>query len=369
MTNEKVRIHVINVGHGDSILVEFPDYRDGNQYRPSFGLVDAGGEDASVKNKTMNYLKNFLTARLGGSYEDFEPNAFRFEFLCLTHPHRDHLLGIMPILEAFGDRIDQFWDCGFRHNTVSYLAILEYLTAHPGIQFMRVTSGTEFHFGDVEVMVLSPSIDMRNRYETYGVDINSASIVLRITRGNGVAILAGDAHFDAWGKVSEEFPRTKRIQYAKNQDIIYTRPGESGSSEVPFVSRTNQLACGLLKVSHHGSKNGTAYEYLEKLSPNTFMITCDHDSWYKEKKSSWAGKFPHPLTRLSIGESNGTYNSTGVNKGKIPTLKALGDKVLASSVSGSVIFELMGNNTIKQVAEFKEKRGAGVTAEKIASAL
>jgi hypothetical protein len=275
----------------------------------------------------------------------------------------------MPILEEFGDRIDQFWDCGFRHNTVSYLSILEYLTATPGIQFMRVTSGTEFHFGDVEVMVLSPSIDMRNRYETYGVDINSASIVLRITKGNGVAILAGDAHFEAWGKVCEEFPRTKRLTYSKKQATTYTQPGETESSEVPFVSRTNQLACGLLKVSHHGSKNGTAYEYLDKLSPNTFMITCDNDTWYKKKKSSWAGKFPHPLTRLSIGESNGAYNSSGADKGKIPNLEDLGEKVLASSVNGTVIFELKGNNTIKQVMAFKEKRSAGVTAEKIASTL
>ena len=42
-TNNRIRIHVINVGHGDSLLVEFPDGPDG---RPRFGLVDAGGEPA-----------------------------------------------------------------------------------------------------------------------------------------------------------------------------------------------------------------------------------------------------------------------------------------------------------------------------------
>ena len=38
--NDYLRIHVINVGHGDSILVELPDYRIGGR-RLRFGLVDA----------------------------------------------------------------------------------------------------------------------------------------------------------------------------------------------------------------------------------------------------------------------------------------------------------------------------------------
>ncbi len=60
--NDKLRIHVINVGHGDSILVEFPDKKGPTDSTgiPRFGLVDAGGKKSKVKKKTCDYLKEFI---------------------------------------------------------------------------------------------------------------------------------------------------------------------------------------------------------------------------------------------------------------------------------------------------------------------
>ena len=197
ISNNMLRIHVINVGHGDSILVEFPDTA---ACLLRFGLVDAGGEDRNTRTKTRDYINTFINYRLerAPTTAAADPNAhdYEFEFICLSHPHADHLYGMMDVLEHFCDtsipvamRPKQFWDCGFRYNTVGYLEILNYLAAHPEVQFMRVASGTEFHYDETEVLVVAPSIDMRNRYDTYGVDVNDASIVLRITLGNGVAIL------------------------------------------------------------------------------------------------------------------------------------------------------------------------------------
>jgi beta-lactamase superfamily II metal-dependent hydrolase len=356
--NNTLRIHVVNVGHGDSIVVEFPD-EVANGRRPRFGLVDAGGDNESVKTKTADYLRTFLQYRHEASPStSLAEMDYRFEFICLTHPHADHLYGMMPVLEEFADasvpastKPRQFWDCGFRYNTVGYRKILKYLSDNSAIQFLRVTSGTEFHYGDSEVLAIAPSIDMRNRYDTYGVCVNDASIVLRITLGKGVAILTGDAHFDSWGKVCEEFPRTKHVVY----------PPPSGGTpdvsapdhdEIAFVSQANQLNCQLLKVSHHGSKRGTSYEYIEKLSPSHFAIPCDSDSAYS---STWKHKFPHPITRLILGEEVGAFTASS---SAIPATSALQEKVGTTAELGTLVYKITrgGRVTRASLGETKGKR-------------
>lgn len=356
--NELLRIHVINVGHGDSILVEFPD-EDFNGRRPRFGLVDAGGEDTEVRTKTLDYLQEFLEYRLEGPPStNSDATDYVFEFICLTHPHADHLHGMMPVLEAFCSntipkamRPREFWDCGFRYNTVRYLEVLEFISEHPEVKFIRVTSGTEFHYGDVEVLAVAPSIDMRNRYDTYGVDVNDASIVLRISFGRGVAILTGDAHFDSWGKVCEEFPRKKHLFYPTDSDGDMDRR-DPNHNDIVFLNQENQLNCQLLKVSHHGSKRGTSYEYIEKLSPSHFAIPCDLDSEYQ---SNWRHKFPHPITRLIIGEEANVFDA---DSSDIPAVPDLDDSTGITARHGTLVYRITRNARVTRfpLADAKHDR-------------
>jgi len=159
------------------------------------------------------------------------------------------------------------------------------------ILFVRPAAGTEFEFGPVRIFTLGPSLDLRNRFDTYGVDRNNASIVLKVQYRNSVAILTGDAEFDSWGKVAEEFPRQSKITYFKDASVIRSE-GD------------NQLNCQLLKVSHHGSKHGTSLEYLEKLSPTHLMVTCADKDWYDANEPGWGNQWPHGLTAMAISEVN-----------------------------------------------------------------
>jgi len=353
--NNELRLHIVNVGHGDSILVEFPDCTANGLAKVRFGLVDAGGEAPATK-KTLNYLKAFLDYRLEG-----DDNGYIFEFICLTHPHHDHYVGMLDVLEFFsgtGNEDDlprQFWDCGFRYNTLGYLNILNFLYSHPRIQFMRITAGTEFHYDDVEVVALAPSMDLRNRYDTYGVELNNASIVLRITRSKGVAVLAGDAHFDSWGKICEEFPRKKHMIYPPD-----AKTKDPGHQRLVFTSLEDQLNCQFLKVAHHGSKNGTTYEYLDKLRPNRFAITCKEDRLYK---NSWQGKFPHPITRRIISE---VTKHTMLGPDVIPTLADLnqGHKVCDSATHGSLVYTITKGGRVNAPACLNDKVNEGFNALK-----
>lgn len=375
--NNCLRLHFINVGHGDAIVCEFPDYMNGAERKPRFGLIDAGGSDNSVKGKTLDYLNTFIRCRLQGD-PSTDPAAedYIFEFICLTHPHEDHLKGMLPILEAYcadnvpvKNRPRRFWDCGFRYNTVGYLEILNFLIRHREVQFMRVTSGTEFHFDAVEIIVLAPSVDLRNRYDTYGVDLNDASIVLRLSYGAKTAILTGDSHFDTWGKICEEFPRTRHITYPywKKDDKIQYDKRDPRHPDLVFLSSGNQLDCDLLKVAHHGSKRGTSYEYIEKLSPVHFAITCDKDEWYQQHKKSWAGKFPHPITRLIIGEETDIYQ---VPSNEIPSVAALGQNIGTSSVNGTMIYALDADPEVEiKRTDFAEDRDVSIPLDRLEEVL
>src|SRR5258706_9459939 len=82
----QMRVHLINVGQGCATLIEFP-------CAPI--LVDAGGETNSLFNSSdslKTYLDDFFDRR----------NDLNHTLQCvyLTHPHRDHTLGVPVILQS-----------------------------------------------------------------------------------------------------------------------------------------------------------------------------------------------------------------------------------------------------------------------------
>jgi beta-lactamase superfamily II metal-dependent hydrolase len=281
---DTLRIHVVNVDHGDGIILELPDYNG----QAHFGVVDTGRPELVYRDRVTDYLKELI---------DLRNQPFRIEFLCITHPHEDHYGGLKSLLDCFGDKgigqyantIQQFWDSGFRIAGKTYNELLNRICDDNHIVFARLASGAEYEFGDARIIVLAPSLDLRNRFDTYGVDKNNSSIVLQILYKGAKAILAGDAQFDSWGKIAEEFPRATKISYFKD---ALTERSEGA----------NQLDCQLIKVSHHGSKHGTSLEYLEKLTPKYYMITCADNPWYQLNKPGWGTDWPHPLTSSAINE-------------------------------------------------------------------
>jgi competence protein ComEC len=278
--NDIFRIHFVNVGHGDAIILEFPDYPDFGDETTKYahyGIVDTG-TTGDTKDFIVKYLETLIKLR------NLE---YRIDFVCVTHPHADHYGGLKSLLDGFDGKIRQFWDSGFRTAAINYNKRLEKIAKDNRILFVRPAAGTEFEFGEVRIYTLAPSLDLRNRFDTYGVNRNNASIVLKLQFNDSIAILAGDAPFDSWGKIVEEFPRSSKITFHTNASVTRSEGN-------------NQLNCQLLKVSHHGSKHGTSLEYLEKLTPTHFMVTCAAKTWYENNEPRWGSEWPHDLTQRAI---------------------------------------------------------------------
>ncbi len=289
-------ISILNVGFGDNIVIRFP--REANNVYP-VGIVDC-----FKAKKTKDYIKLHTE------------NSFRVEFICATHPHRDHILGINSLLNDNDFVPAEFWDSGFRHNSNAYRTILTTLRSKT-TRTIRASSGMEKYIGNVSITVLAPSILLRNRYATYGVDMNNASIVLRLEHhsqealaikseeyngnmsqedrrnaGKSVAILAGDAEFDSWSHITQEFPKL-----------------EKQGKHNPLVNKMiNYLACHTIKVAHHGSMHSSPLDVYEKMNPNLAVIST------KQKQSTSVGRtrnmFPHDSSILALKESKADILTT-----------------------------------------------------------
>ena len=103
-----LKLHVFDVGHGDSLLLEFPE-------RDSFAIIDCNqhckshrgfGEDYNPHEpKVLTYLRHLVD----------RGSSPIVEFACLTHAHIDHYRGYGTLLEGLANldiQVKSLWDFG-----------------------------------------------------------------------------------------------------------------------------------------------------------------------------------------------------------------------------------------------------------------
>jgi beta-lactamase superfamily II metal-dependent hydrolase len=310
ITKKDLVFHFLNVGFGDTAVIELPPDRGGKRF---LGIVDCCNAG-----KTIKYVRKLQAIR----------QHHGVAFICATHPHHDHISGIEELLKCEDTRPHEFWDSGFRHNSVTYQEILRAVWEEKSVTMLRASSGMERYFGGLRITVLAPSVSLRNRYATYGVDMNNASIVLRFDHGKrnvvfaeseryegthdpaveeeagkSVVILGGDAEFDSWAHVCIDYPKI-----------------EATSAHQPLVKKmVNLLNCWAIKVSHHGSMHSAPLDVYERMTPKLAVIST------KQKKSKRGrgehaltrNLFPHPMTEWALREpksriltTDGSYEKT-----------------------------------------------------------
>ena len=302
INDEDLVFHILNVGDGDNIIVEFPkDVSTGERF---YGIVDCYDYD-----KTADYMELCRNVR---------PARKQLEFICATHPHKDHIDGIDELLLNEEYRPKEFWDSGFRHNIQRYHNILKILKSKD-VSTIRVSSGLERYYGKVQVTILAPSVALRNRYGTYGVDVNNASIVLRFEHHRGdvmtmrsmeylgdvslelvrdanpaVAILTGDAEFDSWSYIVDEYPRLEKT-----------------SKHKPLVKKmVNYLKCNFVKVPHHGSMHSAPLDIYEKMEPEFAAVSARQEVSESRKKNLERNMFPHESALIALEESGAEVLTT-----------------------------------------------------------
>lgn len=291
----------LNVGDGDAQVLLLPEVPTGQ--------VDANGNqvtrrpvmvvDAGSRTKMRRFLKGLAAASNGVISE-----VVTIDVVVATHPHGDHIAGLPDLLDAYQGKVTEYWDPGYFHPSGTYFAVMERLAREGGTIYVQPTSGLRRYIGNTEVTVLTPSVGLRNRYDTYGIDINNASISLRIATPAGRAkyepgkawqlldgvneryqfslILGADSQTESWSQALADFP-----QLVKSESEIAKAIG-GATNDRDF------LRADVLKVAHHGSKKGVSYELVDRIQPEYLIVSC---------ASSSVHGFPHTLNQHILREA------------------------------------------------------------------
>lgn len=277
---------VVNVGDGDAQVVLLPEI--GGRRRAL--VVDVADAD-----KVHALLLELVNAGLLHEAPD------AIALVVATHPHDDHIRGMPKFLRTHAAIIDELWEPGYWHTIDAYAEMMVALEQLP-IRHLQPCSGTVRWFGTVKVTVLAPSVSLKGRYDSYGVDINNSSIVLkldypaaRVIRRNAdrtyvrqdtrTIVLGADAQTLSWAQVMGDFPQLAETQ----------KTPTAAATALRMQNGVEPLRALAFKVPHHGSKRGLNFELVEELNPSFCLFSCGRER----------GKyfFPHTIPQEIVREA------------------------------------------------------------------
>lgn len=269
----QAKVHFINVGQADSILVELP--------RAAL-LIDAGAEDTvdgRDADHLVGYLDQFFRRRT-----DLNRTLHS---VIVSHPHIDHTRLLMNVLNAF--RVQNLFDGGdrvgsgieplqearafIRSRGGNYQAVNDSQVGAEGFTNAALDALRSAD-GDVDVRILSGSRRCVNG--------NNNSLVVLVKYGDAKFLFTGDAEAEDDQRCVAELTHLVR-KYRDNR----------------------LLDVDVLKVSHHGSDNGTTDAWMQATSPEISVISAGLLSVASPGRfHAWF--FGHPRERAVARTERGT---------------------------------------------------------------
>jgi competence protein ComEC len=228
-----LKVTFIDVGHGDSILIEFPKGKK--------MLMDGGGLYEDRFDTGKNVIAPFL----------WQKKIRRIDTLVLTHPDPDHVKGLNFIASQFS--IGQFWENGFETQSEPYLRLKETLRQKQ-IKTQSLNDETLPRIiNGVEISVLNPPAwNAVPRKVPNASDLNNSSLVLKLRFKNVSVLLAGDIEKETEGWM---------------------------------LRKGYPLRADLIKVPHHGSSSSSSPLFLEKVKPMYAVVSVGERN---------IARLPHP---------------------------------------------------------------------------
>ena len=219
----QLSVAVLDIGQGDSILISSPG---GVQV-----LID-GGPDGAL-----------LADRLG-SRMPFRDRTI--ELVVLTHPHSDHLAGLIEVLRRY--EVKAILEPEVDYGSADF-AEWRRLVAEEGAETVSARAGQVIGLGGgAYASVISPPASVAP------LQVNDASVGLRVVFGGASFLLTGDMYV---------------------------------SAERSALARGEFLDSDVLKVAHHGSRTSSSGPFLMSVSPSMAVVSAGEGNVHGH---------PHPET-------------------------------------------------------------------------
>ncbi|MBN1277468.1 MAG: DNA internalization-related competence protein ComEC/Rec2 [Deltaproteobacteria bacterium] len=243
--NNCLEITFLDVGQGNAALVAFPGGKK--------MLIDGGGFSYSSFDIGSMVVAPFL----------WHSKIMTIDYLVLSHPHSDHMNGLVFIAESF--RPGEYWSNGDRVATPSFHELMNVIESKGIKKMLPEDLANGMLIGGACIEVLHP-LDRKggNRHLKKARDIDNRSLVLKLTYQGKSILFPGD------------------ISQMAEKGLV----SSSGDS-----LRSHVLLC-----PHHGSKGSSSMEFLESVKPDICIISSGEYNRFG---------FPHDqvLRRLQVAGS------------------------------------------------------------------
>lgn len=221
----KIQIHFLDVGQGDSIFLELPNQET--------MLIDAG--ESNQSSKIIHYIENLGYRKI--------------DYVIATHPHTDHIGGLKEIIETF--EIKSIYMPKVVSTSKTYENLLKAIQKK-NLKIKNAFSGVQMiNQENFLIEFLAP------KEKTYQ-QLNNYSAVIKITFQNHTFLFMGDAEEESEKEINSEI----------QADIIKIgHHGSNTSSSKEFIEKVKPtyaiISVGKENSYKHPNKN--VIERLEKI--------------------------------------------------------------------------------------------------------
>jgi beta-lactamase superfamily II metal-dependent hydrolase len=249
--SENLTVHFIDVRQGDSILLDLGDTEV---------LIDGGDKSPGV----VSYIDDYVDGPL--------------EVMVATHPHADHIGGLIGVLDAF--KVDEIWLNVETSTSETYSQFMSAVDSEDA-EVHVARRGDTIHAGNLTFNVLSPV--------NLGDDTNNNSIVLSLSYGQVDFLFTGDAQKEA---------------------------------EASILAAGIVADVDILKVGHHGSRTASSMQFLEVAKPEHAIYMAAQDNSYGH---------PHSETITNLREIGAEIYGTDIHGTVIVTTDGVNYTVTPSN--------------------------------------
>ena len=224
-------ITFIDVGQGDSILVETPDERK--------VLIDAGPKTVVpfLHTKGINSL----------------------DMVVLTHPHDDHAGGLPAVLQEI--KVKEVLDTALPYESYAYRNFLRLINENR-IKYNIAKAGQFIDLGDVKASILGPPEQF---IEGTLSDPNNNSIVIRLVYGKTSFMLTGDLAFEGEKEIMDK-------GYDIKSDVLKIgHHGSATSTSDEFLDEVRPKVA-VISVGKYNKFGHPSHKTLDRLSERGIRI-------------------------------------------------------------------------------------------------
>lgn len=202
-------VYFLDVGQGDSVLIRSSD---GDNI-----LVD-GGPSSLVLDRLGEVLPFW---------------SRKIDLLVLTHPHDDHIIGLISVLERY--EVSAVLITGVKYKSAYYDEFLR-LIDEAGVKVYFAEAPVDFKFGDVFLDVIYPFFSI---VDDEFSNLNNSSIVIKVSFSDGESVLlTGDCEVECESEILDA-----------------------------------DIDADVLKAGHHGSRTASSAAFVKAVSPEKVVIS------------------------------------------------------------------------------------------------